>query len=227
MQIRPALEWLRAEIGVHRWALVGNDYIWPRRTAQFVREAARDSALSIEAEFYVPLATRDFTTIVDTLSKNPPDGVLMLLVGNDAVSFSRAFCEAGLTRGVVRYSPIIEENAILANICDANRNLYVSAGFFDTLMTPEALDFAAKYYARFGTTASSPRLNSIGESCYEALLLLREIASRTHPADPLLYETPRGAVTLRNNQVQQDIYIAQAHGYEFDILAQVASVPHR
>ena len=67
------------------------------RTAQFVREAARDSALSIEVKVYVPLATRDFTTIVDTLSKNPPDGVLMLL-GNDAVSFSRAFCEAGLTR---------------------------------------------------------------------------------------------------------------------------------
>lgn len=227
MQIRPALEWLRVEMGVRRWVLVGNDYIWPRRTAQFIQDAVRGTHLSVDPEIYVPLGTRDFSTIIDALSNEPPDGVLMLLVGNDAVSFNRAFCEVGLTRDVVRYSPIIEENAILANGCDANRNLFVSAGFFDTLMTTEALDFAHKYYSRFGVTASAPRLNAIGESCYEALLLLREIASRTEPAGSLLYETPRGAVTLRNNQVQQDIYIAQAREYEFEILDQVASaVPH-
>jgi len=226
MQIRPALEWLRTEMGVRRWALVGNDYIWPRRTAQFIRTAARHDNLFVEKEFYVPLNTADFGPIIKHLAEDPPDGVLMLLVGNDAVSFSRAFDEAGLTQRIIRYSPIVEENAILANTCAANDNLYVSAGYFDTLMTPEALDFATAYHARFSATATAPRLNSIGESCYEALLLLREITTQPRRASPMPFETPRGEVVLRGNQVQQDVYIAQACGYEFEILAQVASTLH-
>jgi urea transport system substrate-binding protein len=32
-QLLPAMRWLRAEAGVRRWCIVGNDYIWPRGTA--------------------------------------------------------------------------------------------------------------------------------------------------------------------------------------------------
>ena len=32
-QLRPAIRWLRREPGVRRWTVVGDDYVWPRRSA--------------------------------------------------------------------------------------------------------------------------------------------------------------------------------------------------
>ena len=39
-QVLPALRWLRLELGARTWAVVGDDYVWPRRTAQAVRRYA-------------------------------------------------------------------------------------------------------------------------------------------------------------------------------------------
>jgi len=39
-QVRPALRWLRAECGARCWAVVGDDYVWPRQTARITRRYA-------------------------------------------------------------------------------------------------------------------------------------------------------------------------------------------
>ncbi|MEU3476434.1 substrate-binding domain-containing protein [Rhodococcus sp. NPDC006774] len=220
MQIGPALHWLHTEMGLQRWAIVGNDYIWPRNTAQYVHRYTRTNNLTITGEKYVPLGTDNYDTVVHELTTNPPDGVIMLLVGQDAVSFSRAFTNAGLTSDIARFSPIIEENVLLAADSNSNHNLYASAGYFDTLLTSQALDFATTYQNTYGDR--SPRLNSIGESCYEAIMLLA--ALQTPPNDPphdRVFESPRGRTTLTGNQINQDIYIAQADGLEFDVLDRI------
>lgn len=222
MQIGPALQWLHGELALSRWIIVGNDYVWPKITARFVHRYAREHGLVIDSEYFVPLNTEDFTPVISSIAERPTGGVLMLLVGQDAVAFNRAFCRSGLHRDVPRFSPIIEENALLANEPEANDNLYVSAGYFDSLTTTAALDFVDSYYLRFGTTTSVPRLNSIGESCYEALLLLRELLRKPDSDDRIAYESPRGDIALNSNQVRQDIYIARAAGYDFDVMCQLS-----
>ncbi|MBN9634801.1 MAG: transporter substrate-binding protein, partial [Actinobacteria bacterium] len=37
-QLFPALSWLRENLGLKRWCIVGNDYIWPRQTARVTKE---------------------------------------------------------------------------------------------------------------------------------------------------------------------------------------------
>jgi urea transport system substrate-binding protein len=90
------------------------------------------------------------------------------------------------------------------------------------------MDFAAHYYRTLGPAA--PALNSIGESCYEAIELLIALASRARSLDvgdltaatgDLTYISPRGEVTMRGNQLAQDIYVAEAIDLDFEVRARI------
>lgn len=122
----------------------------------------------------------------------------MLLVGSDAVEFNRAFAAAGLSE-IVRLSPLMEENMLLASGAEATAGLYAAARFFETLPSAAGLDFSGRYSARFGVRA--PVLNSPGESCCEGLTLLSHLVARAKRLDVpamaaaapgLVYDSPRG-----------------------------------
>jgi urea transport system substrate-binding protein len=225
-QILPALHWMAREIGVRRWCIVGNDYIWPRRSAAVSRGFARICGAEIRDEIFVRLGTHDFRTAIGRLERSECEGVLMFLVGEDAVHFNRQFARAEMDRRCVRLSPLMDENMLLATGADNTAGVYVAAGYFECLPTAESLDFNARYTRRFGVDA--PVLNSLGESCYEGLLLLAELIRRAGSSDVrqicavaqvARYGGPRGELGLRDAHVEQRIYLARAAGLEFDIVS--------
>ncbi len=59
-QLLPAAHWMREELGVGRWAILGNDYVFPRVTGTTARLALQGTASEIVSETYVPLGTSDF-----------------------------------------------------------------------------------------------------------------------------------------------------------------------
>lgn len=222
-QLFPAIRLLAGERSVRRWFIVGNDYVWPLRTAR----AARRQAVVV-GEAYVPLGSHDFGPVLRRIERSDADGVLMLLVGNDAVRFNRAFARAGLDARCVRLSTLMDETMLLASGAGATRDLYSTAGFFAALVTAESLDFHGRYAARFG--AEAPPLGSLGESCYEGVLLLAALIERARTLDvraigasagSVSYEGPRGLLRLRQRHVRQRIYLARADGLEFDVLTQL------
>jgi hypothetical protein len=153
----------------------------------------------------------------------------MLLMGQDAVHFNRQFARAGLSDRLLRLSPAIEENTLLGAGSGANDGLYAAAAYFDGLGTIESGEFSREYHARFGPWA--PALNAIGESCYEAIRFLARLGDLTGSIaiDALaglppnaFYDSPRGLVRLDGNLVTQDVYLAEAHGLEFEIQDQIA-----
>jgi urea transport system substrate-binding protein len=225
-QILPSMRWMTHEIGVRRWCIVGNDYIWPRRSAAVSRGFARICGAEIRDEIFVRLGTQDFQRTIQRLERSECDGVLMFLVGEDAVHFNRQFARAELDRRYVRLSPLMDENMLLATGADNTAQLFVAAGYFECLPTAESLEFNARYTRRFGVDA--PMLNSLGESCYEGLLLLAELIRRAGSADvrqicavaqAARYGGPRGELGLRDAHVDQRIYLARAAGLEFDIVS--------
>jgi ABC-type branched-subunit amino acid transport system substrate-binding protein len=150
-------------------------------------------------------------------------------MGQDAVHFNRQFARAGLSDRLLRLSPAIEENTLLAAGPGANEGLYAAAAYFDGLATVESSEFAREYYARFGTWA--PALNAVGESCYEAIHFLARLGklsgSITMDATGAMpsghfYDSPRGLMRLDGNLVDQDVYLAAADGLEFRIEQQIA-----
>lgn len=228
-QLLPATHWIGAQHGVRRWAVVGNDYIYPRVTATTATKSLQGSASSIVQSDFVPLGTSDFSSVIQGLEQADVEGVIMLLMGQDAVHFNRQFAKAGLSERLLRLSPAIEENTLLAAGSTANKGLYAAAAYFDGLATTESGEFARDYYARFGTWA--PALNAVGESCYEAIRFLARLGemagSITIDALSALptghfYDSPRGLMRLDGNLVDQDVYLAAANGLEFTVEDRIA-----
>lgn len=114
---------------------------------------------------------------------------------------------------------------LLASGVTSTRRLYAAAGYFDTLATADNLDFHKLYVDRFGPTA--PVLNSLGESCYEGILLFAALAQGAGGLDPrrwsriadgVGYDGPRGTVHLQDQHLRQRVYLAEADGLEFSAL---------
>ena len=231
-QLLPAMRWLRAEHGVQRWCIVGNDYVWPRGTAAAAHRYAPLCDGQICDEVFVPLGTRAFADVVRRVEHLRADAVLMLLVGQDAVEFNRAFARAGLQDGCRRLSTLIEENTLLASGADSTQGICATAAYFESLVTPESLDFGGRYARRFGVDA--PTLNSPAESCYEGILLLAaltraaqtvDVGALCAVADRVSYAGPRGEVRLRGQHLDQRVYLAEADALDLDVIAQLQPVP--
>ncbi|QDB79407.1 hypothetical protein FE251_08520 [Georgenia wutianyii] len=225
-QVAPALRWLRDELDVRRWFVVGDDYVWPRRSASRTVEYARELGLELSGVAYVPLGTTEYSAVLRSVEASDAQGVLLFLVGQDAVHFNRAFAARGLDARMVRLSSLMEESVLLASGAAATRNLYSSAAYFRSLATPDALAFGREYVAQHGPHA--PPLNNAAESCYEGLVMLAGLARRAGSlrlgdvvasADGTGYDGPRGPVHLRGNHAHQRIHLAAADGYDFDVVA--------
>lgn len=229
-QLLPAMDWMTEEFGLDRWIVIGNDYIWPRQTGAAARSHARAQGRPLVDEIYLPLGTEDFSAAIKQVEITGASGVVLLLVGGDGVAFNRQFAGAGLDTAVPRLSPHVEENMLLASGVDCNDGLFAAAGYFESLNTTTSMDFAARYYRHFGPAA--PALNSIGESCYEAITLLitlvrragaLRVAAMTAAAENLTYTSPRGEVSMRGNHLSQDIYVAEALGLDFEVRARISA----
>lgn len=225
LQVLPALRWFAEQRGILRWCVVGDDYVWPKGTASVARRHVIALGGEVRDTCFLPLGTRDFTPVLRRVERSGADAVLMLLVGQDAVLFNRAFADAGLDERLIRFSPLMDENMLLGSGAHATRGLYAAAGYFDTLPTTDNLDFHNLYLRRFGPDA--PALNSLGESCYEGVRLFAALTRRagslrtpelTGNADGVGYDGPRGSVHLRDRHLRQPVYLAEARGLEFEIV---------
>jgi len=228
-QLLPAAHWMREQLGVGRWAVVGNDYVFPRVTGATARLALQETSSEVVSETYVPLGTTNFTRVLRDLRTGDGDGVIMLLMGQDAVHFNRQFAREGLADRLTRLSPAVEENTLLGGGADAHRGLYAAAAYFDGMGTVEGSELERAYYARFGEFA--PALNAVGESCYEAIHFLGRMGTVAGTIDldavgamssGHFYEGPRGLMRLDGNLVNQDVYLAAADGLEFAVQDQIA-----
>jgi urea transport system substrate-binding protein len=228
-QLLPAMRWMGDELGVRRWCIVGDDYVWPRGSAAAARAWARAGGTEIRDEVFVRLGTEYYGEVLRRVERSGADAVLMLLVGDDAVQFNRAFACAGLDRQLLRLSTLMEENMLLASGADSTRGLFASAGFFDSLATSDSLDFIGRFAARYGPEA--PVLNSLGESCYEGVRLLAQLVRRAGSlevdricavADSVGYDGPRGPVQLRGRHLEQRVYLAMADQVDFHVIDQLS-----
>ncbi|WP_371667459.1 substrate-binding domain-containing protein [Streptomyces sp. NBC_00289] len=233
-QLLPAMRLLAETRQVRRWFVVGNNYVWPRHTARAARRYARACGGGrVCGEAYLPLGAEDFHDVLRRIEHADADGVLMLLVGSDAVRFNRAFAASGLDRRCLRLSTLMDENMLMASGPEATADLFSTAGFFASLANQDTLDFHGQYAGRFGLDAPAP--GSLGESCYEGVLLLASLIERARTldvsaisaaAETVSYEGPRGLLRLHDRHVRQRIYLAEADGLDFNVLAQLRAPDH-
>jgi ABC-type branched-subunit amino acid transport system substrate-binding protein len=224
-QLRPAIALLTRRERPRRWALIGNDYVWPHVSNRLARGYIAECGAEVVAEHYVPLHTTDFSAQIATLRSARADAVLLSLVGEDAIAFNRAFGEEGLARSTLRLSCAIEENELLAIGAQNTERLYVASSYFAALSTDANLAFKERYHSHFGDRA--PTLNALGQSTYEGVHFLASMFERglVEPAqwgkvgkEPLAYRSAREAVYAGDGLNLAPIYLAVADGHVFRVI---------
>jgi urea transport system substrate-binding protein len=224
-QLRPAIAWIGRRERPKRWALLGNDYVWPHVSNRLARGYIAECGGAVVSESYVPLHTTDYTEQIDALRREGADAVLLSLVGEDAIAFNRAFGESKMARRVLRLSCAIEENELLAIGGQNTERLYVASSYFAALSTDANIAFKERYHGHFGERA--PTLNSLGQSTYEGVHFLASLFehgpiepahSRAAGKPPMRYRSARDAVYLGDGTTLAPTYIAVAEGHCFRVI---------
>ena len=218
-QLIPALAALSDNRAPTRWALIGNDYVWPRTSHRYAHVALSRLGCEVVYESFMPLGCADYEPCVDQLEHSGAHAVLLSLVGQDAIDFNRQFAARGLTGQVRRLSCAIEENELLAIGADCTDELYVAGSYFAALATDANLAFQERYRAALGLRA--PMLNALGQSTYEGMHFLGALLSRGNcplaPNEPVHFHSARGAVWRGNDSLSCPIYLARAEGHALHV----------
>lgn len=230
-QLGPVIPWISENEGVKSWYLIGNDYVWGRGTNGAARELIEGLGNDVVGEEYVPLGTSDYDASLQRIKASGADAVLVSLVGGDAVSFNIAFGTFGLDEQAIRLGTLLEENT-LAGIGEAGANrLYSALGFFATVESDAVVAYSAKLSEEFGDDAAV--MNTLGVSTYDGLVLLAELANKagsfdaaaiSDVAEGTTVSSPRGDVVMDGNHTARTIYLADATGGNFKVVAEFDNV---
>ena len=227
-QLLPAIRRVSRRHKTRRWALIGNDYVWPKASGRFARRCIRGLGSEVVLDRYLAFGSDDCETILADLARSGADGLILSLVGQDAVEFNRAFGAIGLDRRIVRLSCAIEENGLLAIGAANTKRLYASSSYFENLDSEANLRFKERYGKLHGRRA--PTLNSIGQSLYEGLHFLAALeepdrAGGRWPGRSqdggIRYTSARGSVYYGNRTRHQAMFLARADGMVFEIIEQL------
>lgn len=201
-QIFPVIPYLQEQTGKNKWYFIGDDYNWPRMTADVSKVAFAANNSELLGEKYVPIGTTDYTAILQDIAEKKPDFVLLIVLPSDAVAFMTQFHSMGLDKNIQAIATLVEESTIKA-MGPASEGLMVPVGYhtsIDSEKNREFLDFYANTYGK-----SAPIMNFIGMHTYDAVQLWAEAVKKagtteTNAVEKVLptvsYEGPTGKVNF-------------------------------
>jgi urea transport system substrate-binding protein len=231
-QAQPATEFLAKDKGAKAFYLIGDDYVWPRKSNEQIKKYVAQYGGKIVGEEYVPFgAPNKFEEAVTRIKGVKPDAVICTLVGADNVNFNRTFAGFGLDKSIARLSMLLEENTLLGIGAENSGNLYSCMGYFANSPSEIGKAFKAEYLAKYG--AKAPQLATIGADCYSALNLAKAMFDKagsgdakklTAASEGLSFDTASAHVTMRGRQVDKDMYLARCKGTEFEVFKTIKAV---
>ncbi|MGY4156743.1 urea transport system substrate-binding protein [Bradyrhizobium sp. USDA 4461] len=225
--LAPAIQWLSESKHARRYFLCGNDYIWPRSSLRIARALIARFGGSVTGEHYLPVGLHDFDEILDRIKTTRSDVVVPMFLGLDCIAFNRAFCAAGLSSHVLRFSSAVDETIIYGLEPDETENLYAASSYFASIRSRNNGAFLERYHTAFGD--SPPPANAFGESCYEGIYSLAALIEEAGSLDARqlsrLYGRTSQQRTARGDDarpvvgVRHPIHLARLDGYDFSLVA--------
>ncbi|MGW3076516.1 ABC transporter substrate-binding protein [Kitasatospora sp. NPDC001132] len=217
-QLGAAMAKLTSRHSLARWALIGNDYIWPRSVHRAAEGLAARAGARVVLERRIPFGTVEeaLEPLLDALRAARADALLLSLIGRDQVHFNRALRRSGLDRGLVRLSGALEENGLLALGGDDTGTLYAAMPSFATLTEERRQSLAERHRALCGPWA--PVLDAYAVGLYEGLHLLADLAARRALAPDGL-RAAAGRLLHREGAGRAPVHLARAEGLDFAVLS--------
>jgi urea transport system substrate-binding protein len=233
-QIRPSVTWMMKERKAKSFYLIGDDYVWPRKSNEHAKKYIAENGGTVVNEEYVPFgAPNKFEEAVTRIKSAKPDAVLITLVGADNVNFNRTFGGFGLDKDIARLSLLLEENTLKGIGAESSNNLYSCMSYFANAPGEANKRFKAAYVAKFGDKA--PQLGIIGVDCYAGVNCAKALVEKAGgtnarklmaASNGLGFESAAGRWTMYGQHVDKTMYLATCKGTEFDIIKTFAGVKH-
>jgi urea transport system substrate-binding protein len=214
-QLRAAVGRLTRDHGLRRWALVGNDYIWPRSVHASARRLVAAAGAAVVLDELLPLGgvQARLDRLVEALRTTRADAVLLSLVGRDLVATLRALRHADLDRRLVRLSGALEENGLLAVDGERTGTLFAAMSSFASMTDERHLRLAERHASVLGPRA--PVLDSYAEGVYDGLHLVARLA-----ADGVLRAPGLASAVARVADVRRTraVHLARADGLDLAVV---------
>jgi urea transport system substrate-binding protein len=215
--IDPVIPYLTKKFNAKKWFIVGNDYVFPRKTADAAKADIQKEGGSVVGEEFTPLGTSDFSSILAKIKAAEPDFILQVLVGSDAVSFNKQLSTQGLSKKPQSLAVAVEENSVKAMGSSAE-GIFATGEYFQAVDTPANQAFIKKYKEMFGETADLQTFMSLG--IYEAIHMWAMAATKADSLKwdkingvigDIKFEGPRGVVQYetKTNHAKLPIYLSQ------------------
>ena len=217
-QLAPVIPWMMDETGGNTWFLLGNDYVWPRRSFELARQYIEAAGGEVVGEEYVPLGTQDFSSVAQQIAGSGADLIFPALVGGDAIAFETQAVDFGIGQDAIpRLANIYEENVLGVMGPAVTAGMRVTLGYFKEVDNPANNAFVARYFEQFG--ADAPPHMTFSSHIYDAALLYAAAANAAGSTDTtavaaalegLSLSTPTGDITVTGSRhLAQPIYVAE------------------
>ncbi|MYH00377.1 MAG: transporter substrate-binding protein [Acidimicrobiaceae bacterium] len=217
-QLAPVIPWMMEQTGGQRWFLLGNDYVWPRRSFELARQYIEAAGGEVVGEEYVPLGTQDFSSVAQIIAGSGADLIFPALVGGDAIAFETQAVDFGIGQDAIpRLANIYEENVLGAMGPAVTAGMRVTLGYFKEVDSALNNEFVSRYFERFG--ADAPPHMTFSSHIYDAALLYAAAANAAGTTDTaavaaamegLTLTTPTGDIAITGSRhLAQPIYVAE------------------
>ncbi|HWL22568.1 MAG TPA: substrate-binding protein [Ureibacillus sp.] len=217
-QISPVYPYIMKEFKGSKWFIIGEDYVWPKKTSEAVHKAVEEADGEVVGEEYVPLGNSEYSSILTKIKSAKPDFISLQTNGPAAVAFMKQFKSMGLDKSTKVVALAVDENSISA-MGDAAEGLLLSAAYFTDMDTPENNKFKESYFNAFGEDAPKP--NFITVPTYDAIHQWAKAVEAANSLDPdkvkeqlskVTFTGPRGEVVYdqKSQHAKLPIYLAEA-----------------
>lgn len=130
--------------------LLGSDYVWPRKTNDYVKEILARNGATLSGEEYFPFGHKDFGQALDRIAESGAVVVFLDLVDSELRTFLRQCHDSGIKEKISIVALAFNEGTLASLRREETEGVLTCNHFFATLDRPESVDFVRRQRKMFG-----------------------------------------------------------------------------
>ncbi|WP_300462623.1 substrate-binding protein [Desulfobacula sp.] len=130
--------------------LLGSDYVWPRKTNEYVKDILVRKRATLSGEEYFPFGHEDFQGVIDRIADSGATVIFLDLVDSELRAFLRQCHTSGLKEKLRIVALAFNESTLASLGREEAEGILTCNHFFATLDCPEAREFVRRQQQMFG-----------------------------------------------------------------------------
>ena len=200
-----------------RMYCVGQDYIWPRVSIDYIEGLMKQHGGELVGKEFVPFDQSDWSSIIRRIKDAKPNVFFPFIGGNGLIACLKQFYDFGLG-GTAIASTLMDELYVPAFEPALRKGMLCSVSYLMELDNPVNKAFVAAYRKAYGADAI---LNNMGEGQYDSVYLWKLAVEKAGTFDVEKTVDALGGVSFNAPQGEISIDGTSNHAALHQIIAEV------